>query len=254
MDSKNIMHNMKKENSYNEKVKLGTLASRESIINRSPPLAQVPASGLDPPQNDGLAGGQRAVQPLSLFSPLPVVHASTESPISAYMRFLQSSISSSSGALPRWNSLAQPPAAAATTSIIFCCLVRVGFGGGDCTIGRGGGNLDIGGGEEIGGGGEYGGGRVYEVFERMAYYGISSNLIIYLTKKLHQGTVKSANNVTNWVGTVWMTSILGAYVADALLGRYWTFLIASAIYLMGLMSGLSPCFYRVKGRAYASFE
>ncbi|KAL2469644.1 Protein NRT1/PTR FAMILY 5.3 [Abeliophyllum distichum] len=89
---------------------------------------------------------------------------------------------------------------------------------------------------------------VYEVFERMAYNGISSNLIIYLTNKLHQGTVKSANNVTNWAGTVWMTPILGAYVADALLGRYWTFLIASAIYLMGMslltlavsVNGLKP--------------
>ncbi|PIN17920.1 H+/oligopeptide symporter [Handroanthus impetiginosus] len=75
---------------------------------------------------------------------------------------------------------------------------------------------------------------VYEVFERMAYYGISSNLFIYLTKKLRQGTVTSANNVTNWVGTVWMTPVLGAYVADALLGRYWTFLIACGIYLSGL--------------------
>ncbi|CAK9150989.1 unnamed protein product [Ilex paraguariensis] len=75
---------------------------------------------------------------------------------------------------------------------------------------------------------------VYEVFERMAYYGISSNLVIYLTKKLHQGTVKSSNNVTNWVGTVWVTPLLGAYVADAHLGRYWTFVIASAIYLAGM--------------------
>ncbi|OVA02341.1 Proton-dependent oligopeptide transporter family [Macleaya cordata] len=75
---------------------------------------------------------------------------------------------------------------------------------------------------------------VYEVFERMAYYGISSNLVIYLTTKLHQGTVKSSNNVTNWVGTVWMTPVLGAYVADALLGRYWTFVIASFIYLSGM--------------------
>ncbi|KAL0368480.1 UNVERIFIED_CONTAM: protein NRT1/ PTR FAMILY 5.2, partial [Sesamum calycinum] len=74
----------------------------------------------------------------------------------------------------------------------------------------------------------------YEVFERMAYYGISSNLFIYLTKKLHQGTVRSANNVTNWVGTIWMTPVLGAYIADAVLGRYWTFLIASAIYLSGM--------------------
>ncbi|MFS7916487.1 putative proton-dependent oligopeptide transporter family, MFS transporter superfamily [Helianthus anomalus] len=75
---------------------------------------------------------------------------------------------------------------------------------------------------------------VYEVFERMAYYGISSNLIIYLTTKLRQGTVRSSNNVTNWVGTIWMTPILGAYFADAVLGRYWTFLISAAIYLTGM--------------------
>ncbi|KAG1361864.1 putative protein NRT1/ PTR FAMILY 5.1 [Cocos nucifera] len=75
---------------------------------------------------------------------------------------------------------------------------------------------------------------VYEVFERMAYYGISTNLVIYLTNKLHEGTVTSANNVTNWVGTVWMTPIIGAYVADAHLGRYWTFIIASIIYLSGM--------------------
>ncbi|XP_022749005.1 protein NRT1/ PTR FAMILY 5.2-like [Durio zibethinus] len=75
---------------------------------------------------------------------------------------------------------------------------------------------------------------VYEVFERMAYYGISTNLILYLTKKLHQGTVKSANNVTNWVGTIWMTPILGGYIADAHLGRYWTFVIASVIYISGM--------------------
>lgn len=76
---------------------------------------------------------------------------------------------------------------------------------------------------------------VYEVFERMAYHGISSNLVLYLTNKLHQGTVKSANNVTNWVGTIWVTPILGAYVADAHLGRYWTFIIAASIYLMGMI-------------------
>ncbi|KAK2453897.1 protein NRT1/ PTR FAMILY 5.2 [Trifolium repens] len=75
---------------------------------------------------------------------------------------------------------------------------------------------------------------VYEIFERMAYYGISSNLILYLIKKLHQGTVTSSTNVTNWVGTIWITPILGAYVADAYLGRYWTFVTASVIYLLGM--------------------
>ncbi|PIN23427.1 H+/oligopeptide symporter [Handroanthus impetiginosus] len=75
----------------------------------------------------------------------------------------------------------------------------------------------------------------YEMFERMAYYGIASNLVIYLTDKLHEGTVKSSNNVTNWVGTVWITPLLGAYIADTYLGRYWTFIIASAIYLVGMI-------------------
>ncbi|XP_050239283.1 protein NRT1/ PTR FAMILY 5.2-like isoform X2 [Quercus robur] len=76
---------------------------------------------------------------------------------------------------------------------------------------------------------------VYEAFERMTYFGISSNLIVYLTNKLHQGTITSANNVTNWVGTIYITPILGAYIADAHLGRYWTFIIACMIYLSGMI-------------------
>ncbi|KAI4349355.1 hypothetical protein L6164_009951 [Bauhinia variegata] len=74
----------------------------------------------------------------------------------------------------------------------------------------------------------------YEVFERLAYYGIQSNLVVYLTTNLHEGTVKSANHVTNWVGSVWVLPIVGAYIADAFLGRYWTFVIASSIYFMGM--------------------
>nr|KYP37100.1 Peptide transporter PTR3-A [Cajanus cajan] len=68
----------------------------------------------------------------------------------------------------------------------------------------------------------------------MTYYGISSNLVLYLTKKLHQGTVTASDNVNNWVGTTYITPILGPYVADAHLGRYWTFVIASVIYLLGM--------------------
>uniref|UniRef100_A0A0D9VPC2 Major facilitator superfamily (MFS) profile domain-containing protein n=1 Tax=Leersia perrieri TaxID=77586 RepID=A0A0D9VPC2_9ORYZ len=75
---------------------------------------------------------------------------------------------------------------------------------------------------------------VYELFERMAYYGIAANLVIYLTDKLHQGTVEASNNVTNWSGTVFIMPLLGAYVADSYLGRYWTFVVGSAIYFLGM--------------------
>lgn len=88
---------------------------------------------------------------------------------------------------------------------------------------------------------------MYEAFERMAYYGISSNLVLYLTDKLHQGTVASANNVTNWVGAVWLTPIVGAYIADAHLGRYWTFIIASIIYLSVKLPRPSYLFARFEG-------
>ncbi|TVU30410.1 hypothetical protein EJB05_22031 [Eragrostis curvula] len=76
---------------------------------------------------------------------------------------------------------------------------------------------------------------VYELFERMAYYGVASNLVMYMTTKLHQGTVDAANNVTNWAGTVFLTPLIGAFVADAYLGRYWTFVAGSAVYLMGML-------------------
>lgn len=66
----------------------------------------------------------------------------------------------------------------------------------------------------------------------MAFHGIKANLVVYLTRKLHEGTVTSANNVTNWAGTTWMTPILGAFIADTYLGRYWTIVSASTIHLL----------------------
>ncbi|KAL0548108.1 hypothetical protein IC582_012553 [Cucumis melo] len=74
----------------------------------------------------------------------------------------------------------------------------------------------------------------YELIERMMFNGISANLIIYLTTKLNQGTLTASNNVTNWTGTVWITPILGAYVADAHLGRYRTFFISSLVCFMAM--------------------
>ena len=65
----------------------------------------------------------------------------------------------------------------------------------------------------------------------MAYYGIASNLVVYLTRELHEGTVTSANHVSNWSGAVWLLPVAGAFIGDAYLGRYWTFVIASFIYL-----------------------
>ncbi|KAG0517626.1 hypothetical protein BDA96_09G105800 [Sorghum bicolor] len=71
----------------------------------------------------------------------------------------------------------------------------------------------------------------YESFERMAFYGVASNLVVYLTTQLREETVASVRNVNNWTGAVWMTPIVGAYIADTFLGRFWTFTISSLVYL-----------------------
>ncbi|KAJ6811574.1 protein NRT1/ PTR FAMILY 5.1 [Iris pallida] len=75
----------------------------------------------------------------------------------------------------------------------------------------------------------------YEAFERMAFYGVAANLVIYLTSQLHEATVSSVTNVNYWSGSVWITPILGAYIADTYLGRFWTFTISSIIYVLGMV-------------------
>ncbi|KAJ4805097.1 Protein NRT1/ PTR FAMILY 5.1 [Rhynchospora pubera] len=75
----------------------------------------------------------------------------------------------------------------------------------------------------------------YEAFERMAFYGVAANLVVYLTTELQEATVSSVRNVTTWSGSVWMTPIIGAYIADTYLGRFWTFTISSLIYVLGMV-------------------
>ncbi|KAL0322890.1 UNVERIFIED_CONTAM: VQ motif-containing protein 9 [Sesamum angustifolium] len=72
---------------------------------RPPPLPQItnrPPQLAPRPQNDAGQRGPAQAQPFQPLPPLPVVHPPAESPISAYMRFLQSSASSPAPS-PLWN-------------------------------------------------------------------------------------------------------------------------------------------------------
>lgn len=84
-----------------------------------------------------------------------------------------------------------------------------------------------------------------ECCERLAYYGIATNLVTYLTGKLHEGNVAAARNVTTWTGTCYLTPLIGAVLADAYWGRYWTIAVFSTIYFIVVFFTLSFIFIKM---------
>uniref|UniRef100_A0A2P2KW61 Protein NRT1/ PTR FAMILY 8.1-like n=1 Tax=Rhizophora mucronata TaxID=61149 RepID=A0A2P2KW61_RHIMU len=73
-----------------------------------------------------------------------------------------------------------------------------------------------------------------EFCERLSYYGMSSNLVLYFKKRLHQHSATATKNNSDWSGTCYITPLIGAFVADAYLGRFWTIACFSSIYVMGM--------------------
>lgn len=57
-------------------------------------------------------------------------------------------------------------------------------------------------------------------------------MVSYLTEQLHMPVVKAATTVTNFGGTASLTPLLGAFLADAYIGRFWAIAAASFIYLI----------------------
>ncbi|CDP00147.1 unnamed protein product [Coffea canephora] len=83
-----------------------------------------------------------------------------------------------------------------------------------------------------------------EFSERLAYFAIAMNLVIYLTEVLHQDLKTAVKNVNYWTGATTLMPLFGAFLADAYLGRFFMILLSSIIYLLGLslltMSELIP--------------
>lgn len=69
----------------------------------------------------------------------------------------------------------------------------------------------------------------------LAFFGVGVNLVLFLTRVLHQSNASAANNVSKWTGTVYIFSLLGAFVSDSYLGRYRTCTLFLIIFVVGLV-------------------
>ncbi|CAJ2656905.1 protein NRT1/ PTR FAMILY 4.6-like [Trifolium pratense] len=76
---------------------------------------------------------------------------------------------------------------------------------------------------------------VVEVLENLAFLANASNLVLYLKKNMHFSPTKSANNVTNFMGTAFLLALLGGFLSDAFFTTYHIYLISAAIEFLGLI-------------------
>ncbi|KAK7336411.1 hypothetical protein VNO77_16951 [Canavalia gladiata] len=75
-----------------------------------------------------------------------------------------------------------------------------------------------------------------ELCDRFASAGLHANMISYLTQQLNMPLVSASNTITNFGGTSNFTPLLGAFIADSFAGRFWTIVVASIIYELGLIT------------------
>ncbi|CAK9184619.1 unnamed protein product [Ilex paraguariensis] len=72
--------------------------------------------------------------------------------------------------------------------------------------------------------------------DRFAATGSHANMITYLTQKLNMPLVKASNTLSNFGGLSSFTPLAGALIADSFAGRFWTIIVGSIIYELGLVS------------------
>lgn len=59
-----------------------------------------------------------------------------------------------------------------------------------------------------------------------------TNMGLYLKKVLGYQADQASQLLQVWKATVYLTPLLGAYLADAVMGRFWVILIFSIIYFL----------------------
>jgi peptide/histidine transporter 3/4 len=80
---------------------------------------------------------------------------------------------------------------------------------------------------------------VMEVASTFSYFGLSANLITYMTGPLGHSNAAAAASVNVWSGTASIMPLFGAFVADTWLGRYRSIILGGIFYVLVIKIFLS---------------
>jgi len=69
-----------------------------------------------------------------------------------------------------------------------------------------------------------------EFTESLAFFAIAKNLITYLMSELHERNVDAARDVSTWIGSCFLTPVIGAFLADTYWGTYKTIVVFLLVY------------------------
>jgi dipeptide/tripeptide permease len=75
-----------------------------------------------------------------------------------------------------------------------------------------------------------------EACEKLATIGLLANMIVYLTKEFNMPNVTASYILNLWTGTTNLSPLLGAFLSDSYIGRYWTI-------ALGCIASFIVCFF-----------
>ncbi|MBA0709490.1 hypothetical protein Golax_024521 [Gossypium laxum] len=70
----------------------------------------------------------------------------------------------------------------------------------------------------------------------LAFAAVEVNLVLFSKSVLRQSNAEAANTFSRWMGTMYLFSLMGAFLSDSYLGRYLTCVSFQVLYLIGLIA------------------
>ncbi|KAL8137920.1 hypothetical protein V2J09_003921 [Rumex salicifolius] len=70
----------------------------------------------------------------------------------------------------------------------------------------------------------------------LAFGGVEVNMVLFSKSVLRQSNAEAANTFSRWMGTVYLFSLVGAFLSDSYLGRYLTCVVFQLLFSIGLIA------------------